>query len=73
LTDTYIDSAYESVRWKKGVCLSPHRLFNDIGTKGCVAIDLSPTIQYDMYLARRGNTPLSKEAKLFWNFIKDYQ
>ena len=72
LNDTYIDSAYEYVRWKKGICLSPHRLFDDIGTKECVAIDLSPTIQYNMYLARRSNVPLSKEATLFWNFIKDY-
>ncbi len=73
LTDTYIDSAYEYVRWKAGVCLSPHRLFDDIGTKECIAIDLSPAIRHDMYLAKRSNVPLSKEASLFWNFIKDFQ
>ena len=73
LTNTYIDSAYEYVRWKAGVCLSPHRLFDDINPKECVAIDLFPVIRHDMYLARKSNVPLSKEASLFWNFIKDFQ
>ena len=73
LTNTYIDSAYEYVRWKAGVCLSPHRLFDDINPKERVAIDLFPVIRHDMYLARKSNVPLSKEASLFWNFIKDFQ
>ena len=73
LTNTYIDTAYEYVRWKAGVCISSHRLFDDIHTQECVAVDLYPTIRHDMYLAKRSNVPLSREATLFWNFIKEYQ
>lgn len=65
-----IGSMYEYVRFGMGLSLSGRMIYENFNTPGTVAIDISPRIPRDFFLVRRKNRPMSRAAKLFWNFIQ---
>lgn len=66
-----IGSMYEYVRFGMGLTLSGRMIYENFNTPGTVAIDLSPRVPRDFFLVRRKNRPMSRGAKLFWNFIQE--
>lgn len=66
-----IGSMYEYVRFGMGLTLSGRMIYENFKTPGTAAIDIAPRVSRDFFLVRRKNRPMSRGAKLFWNFIQE--
>lgn len=66
-----IGSMYEYVRFGMGLTLSGRMIYDNFKTPSTIAVDIYPRVSRDFFLVRRKNWPLSRGAKLFWQFIRE--